>query len=61
MGEGRKPQAHGRLASGSKAGLLPPPADFIFSVILVYINAFQSGEHYSYDYYLKTSFIALIF
>ena len=58
---GGRPQAHRKSASGSKAGLLSPPKDLIFSVILVYINAFLSGEHYSYDYYLKTSFIALIF
>lgn len=34
--------------------------DWPFSVILVYNNISQSGRHYTYDYYLKTSFIAFI-
>lgn len=38
-----------------------PPADLTLSTILVYMNAFQSGEHQSYDYCLKSSFTALIF
>lgn len=31
-----------------------------FSVLLVYINAFRGTAHHGYDYYLNTSFTALI-